>query len=632
MKTLEINNKKIGVGYPAFIIAEAGINHNGSLRIAKKLIDIACDAGVDVVKFQKRTLSEVYKKDIIDNPNNSEQPFQYLIPILKKFELKDSEYNEITKYCKEKGIIFMCTPWDKKSVDFLEKLNVPAYKVSSADMTNFSLIKYIVSKKKPVILSTGMWSQSEIDKTVNFLNELKANFALLQCNSTYPAPFKHLNLRFMNTLKKYGVPIGYSGHERGIAVSEAAVVAGACIIEKHFTLDRTMVGPDHAASLEPAGLIKLVRDIRNIELAMGYEKRYITRGEIVNREVLAKSIVAGRDIKKGETFTEENLKTKSPGKGISPQRIYELIGKKAQRDIKEDEYILQRDFGETKYRKVAEGLKKRWGLIVRFHDIDDVVQSNPDLLEFHLSDKDLEFDYDNSELKDKHYIQQLCVHAPEYWKDYLLDLCTKDDSVRKLSIDVYQRTINLTRKISKNFDKKTIPKIIIHPGGWSLDDPIQDRDNLIETMIESLNQLDSEGVMMLVENMPPFPWFFGGQWLSNSLIDASEVLYYCKKTGRGFCFDLSHADMYCKANNKDLYKYIELVLPYIEHFHISDSIGTDGEGLQILEGEIDFKRVLSYFKDYNKGIIPEIWLGHQNRGEGFIIAVERLNQIFKELE
>jgi N-acetylneuraminate synthase len=340
---MKIANIEVGKG-KTVIIAEVGINHNGQLSLAKKLVDMAVDCGVDIVKFQKRDLNSLYRKDVLTDPNKEGQGLQFLIPLLKEVELKDEEYKELFEYCKEKKVTFLCTPWDFKSVDFLESLGVEAYKVASADMTNFPLLEYIASKNKPMIISTGMADLNEIDRTVSFLKTIKAEFVLMHCNSTYPAPFYDLNLKFIQVMKeRYKVPVGYSGHERGILMSPIAVALGADIIERHITLDRTMPGPDHAASIEPQGFARMVMDIRNTESSLGNIKKF-TVGEGVKREDLGKSIVAAVDIKVGDILSKQILTVKSPGRGLSPQRLPEIYGKKALNDIKADTNLKEGDF------------------------------------------------------------------------------------------------------------------------------------------------------------------------------------------------------------------------------------------------------------------------------------------------
>lgn len=341
---LNIDNKIIGENQPVFIIAEIGLNHNGKIELAKKMIKAAKESGADAVKFQKRDLKSLYKKDIYENPNKDSQSTSYLFEIFKKFELSNKEFIELKKYCDHLGIIFFCTPFDIKSAEFLNKIKVPIYKISSADLTNIPLIDYIVSKKKPLILSTGMSQITEIDFTYRFLKKRGANFALMHCVSTYPTAFKDVNLKMINLLKeKYQVPIGYSGHERGIIIAIGAATLGAKIIEKHFTLNRSWDGPDHNISLTPAGFKKMVDRIRVIESALGTTQKSLSRGEYLTREVFAKSLIARKSIKKGEIISYEMIDIKGPGKGLNPQMIDKIVGKKAKRYIKKNDFFYQLD-------------------------------------------------------------------------------------------------------------------------------------------------------------------------------------------------------------------------------------------------------------------------------------------------
>ena len=347
-KSFSIGDRIIGDGQPAFIVAEIGLNHNGSIELAKKLIRKAKECGADAVKFQKRDLKSIYKPDIYQDPNKDSQGTAYLIDMVTRFELSEKKFIEIKKYCDKLDIIFFCTPWDIKSVDLLEKINVQLYKVASADLTNIPLIKKLIQTKKPLIVSTGMAQETEVDYTVKLLNDHKVTFALLHCVSAYPPAFKDINLNMIDVLKeKYPVPIGYSGHERGITVAICAVAKGAKIIEKHFTLDRSMEGSDHNISLMPEGFAKMVDRIRMIELALGDGKKTMVRGEMLYREILAKSLVAMKTIKKGQKISKNDIGIKSPGKGLSPQLIDSLIGKAATRDIKKYDYFTHRDILHT---------------------------------------------------------------------------------------------------------------------------------------------------------------------------------------------------------------------------------------------------------------------------------------------
>jgi len=278
MKTMKIRDRLIGDDQPVFIIAEIGINHNGDIELAKKLIDIAKEAGCDAVKFQKRTVDIVYTKEELEKPRES--PFGTTNGDLKRaLEFGERQYSEIDKYCKEKDIIWFASPWDEKSVDFLEKFNVPTYKIASASLTDDDLLKHVKATKKPIILSTGMSTIEQIDHAVKIIGT--ENLAIMHCTSTYPSKLEELNLRVIKFLKqRYNVPIGYSGHEVGINPSVISVVEGARIIERHITIDRSMWGSDHAASLEPTGLQKMVRDIRSIQIILGDGKKIVYDSEI----------------------------------------------------------------------------------------------------------------------------------------------------------------------------------------------------------------------------------------------------------------------------------------------------------------------------------------------------------------
>jgi N-acetylneuraminate synthase len=627
MPEIKIGDRLVGDGHPTYVIAEIGVNHNGILDYAFQLIDASVRAGADAVKFQKRNLENLYPLKYLENSNVGEKNLNYLLPILQRVELSDGDYYRLVDYCQKKNITFLCSAFDKDSADFIEGLGVPAYKTASADMINLPLLDYLTQKGKPIIASTGMSRWEEVVTTVEFLKARDATFALLHCNSAYPASFDDINLRFMERLKEFGVPVGYSGHERGISVSTVAAALGACIIERHITLDRTMDGPDHAASLEPQGFSKMVRDIRQVSQALGTGKeKYFTMGEILNREVLAKSLVARKPIRPGDVIAPDMIAVKGPGQGLSPQRYTELVGKLAERAIEVDEPFLARDLGQEITLNLEQELPMPWGFVVRFNDYKAVLEHNFPLLEFHFSDKDLDEVYPGDDLD-----MRLIVHAPEFWGNHLVDLCTFDESLRKNSIALMQRSINVTREMGAHF--KGRPKMVVHPGAASLDHPIDDRKRLYDNLRRSVEELDYDGVELLIENLPPHPWYFGGQWLTNAFMDTYEIRDFLDSMGLTTCFDTSHSKLYCNWANLDFYEQVGVILPYVSHLHLSDASGLDGEGLQIGEGTIDWVKFFQIAKDYRGTMIPEIWRGHQRGGEGFIIAINRLTKAyFKAIE
>ncbi len=629
MPVIQIGDRLIGDDQPTYVIAEIGVNHNGFLDLALKLIDVAVDAGADAVKFQKRNLEKLYAKKYLQNANAGEKTLRYLLPILQQVELPDEAYYTIVDYCRQKGITFLASAFDADSADFLEKLGVPAYKVASADLTNLPLLDHLVKKGKPLILSTGMSHMHEVEITVEFLKERGAQFALLHCNSTYPAAFEDINLRFMHQLRRFGVPVGYSGHERGIAVSTVASALGASIIERHLTLDRTMDGPDHAASLEPQGFKKMVRDIRQVAQALGTgQEKFISRGEILNREVLGKSLVAARRILPGEMITADMITVKGPALGISPQYYTQLLGRKAERIIEEDEPFLERDLGINIDLDMEKVLPMDFGYTVRFRDFDEVLEYHPRLLEFHFTDQDLDEEYPGQDFSENsNHPLRLVSHAPEFWERTLVDLCALDERHRRASCELIQKTIDLTRKMAVYF--VGTPKVVVHPGAMSLDHPIQDKKALYDNLRHSVMELDYSGVELLLENLPPHPWYFGGQWLTNAFMDAYEIIEFLQPLGLQFCYDASHHKLYCNWAGKDFYAQLHALLPYIGHLHLSDGAGLDGEGLQIGEGTIDWVKFFQVLGDYRGTMIPEIWRGHQRQAEGFVLAIQRLSQAYQ---
>jgi N-acetylneuraminate synthase len=617
---IELQDRVIGHDEPTYVIAEAGINHNGSVQIAKRLVDIAVDAGADAVKFQKREMTETYVEEIVENPTLAEMGVEYTVSNLKDVLLTDTQYRDVSAYCEEQGIQFLCSPWDRTSVDYLEDLGVPFYKVGSPDMTNFVLLERLVETGEPLLVSTGMSEEKEIDRTVDFLEERNVEFGLLHCRSTYPAPFQNLNLDFIGELRRrYDVPVGYSGHERGIAISTAAVAMGACAIERHFTIARDMEGPDHSASLEASGLNKLVRDIRHLEESLGVPRRYISRGEYNNRVSLAKSLASTREIQRGEEISREDLTAKSPAKGISPQELYTVIGKQAHRDIEADE-IITWDAVEQPEEEEAEIDLDNWGIVVRFSDVDEHDWGHPDVFEFRINGADLEEEFDL-----RTYDQALSIHAPEQKGHDIIDLSARDETVRREGVEIMQRVIDKVREKVKPAFPTTEPPIIIHPGGITEHDFSLDAIAQMNQALErSMGELDDEGVQLLLENMPPFPWIYGGQQHHNNFMDAGEIADFCERTGWTICYDTSHAKLWCNYAGVDLYEHAKTLKPYTEYLHVSDAIGVDGEGIQIEEGDIDWERLMSLYEDFDGPIITEIWRGHEKRGSGFKDAARRL--------
>jgi N-acetylneuraminate synthase/N,N'-diacetyllegionaminate synthase len=343
MAEVKIGNRWIGDNKPCFIIAEAGVNHNGDVNLAKKLIDAAKRAGADAVKFQTFRAENVvtanagkanYQKETTGDGESQ-------LEMLKKLELTGRDFQELFDCAMKRKIFFLSSPFDKTSVDLLHELGITAFKIPSGEITNFPLLKYIAQKKKPIILSTGMSTLDEVEDALAIIrNEGVEDIVLLHCVSCYPAANEDINLRAMDTLRQaFKLPVGLSDHTLGITIPVAAVALQACVIEKHFTLDKNLPGPDHRASLGPDELKQMVKAIREVEEAMGNGIKRFTMAEKEVRKVVRRSVVAKTDISRGTVITEEMLDAKRPGIGIEPKYIDMLIGRKARKDIKRSQLI-----------------------------------------------------------------------------------------------------------------------------------------------------------------------------------------------------------------------------------------------------------------------------------------------------
>jgi N-acetylneuraminate synthase/N,N'-diacetyllegionaminate synthase len=343
MKRVRIRDRLVGEAEPFFIIAEAGVNHNGDVNLAKRLVDVAKEAGVDAVKFQtfkaEELVTETAEKAAYQKETTSSEESQF--EMIKKLELSGRNFEEISAYAHRKGIIFLSSAFDKGSADLLDKLGVPAFKIGSGEITNFPLLKHIAKKKKPIILSTGMSTLDEVEEALTIIrNQGAKEIILLHCVTNYPAKVEDTNLRAMETLRQtFKLPVGLSDHTLGITIPIAAVALGACVIEKHFTLDKNLAGPDHKASLEPDELKHMVKSIRDVEKAMGDGIKRPTKEEEKNRKAVRKSIVTRIDIPKGAVIIKKMLAIKRPGNGLEAKYMNLVVGKKAKENIKSGETI-----------------------------------------------------------------------------------------------------------------------------------------------------------------------------------------------------------------------------------------------------------------------------------------------------
>ena len=328
------------------IIAEAGVNHNGNFELAKQLVDKAVEGGADIVKFQtckaENVISRYADKAEYQKVTTGEADSQ--LEMVRKLMLTYEEYGKLKEYCDEKGIEFLSTAFDLPSVDYLHSIGMRRWKIPSGEITNLPLLIKIAKLGEPIIMSTGMSELSEVADAIKVLKENGAGeITILHCTTEYPAPYEDVNLKAIDTMKEtFGLPVGYSDHTKGLEIPVAAVARGACVIEKHFTLDRNMEGPDHKASIEPDELKQMVDMIRHVEVAIGDGAKKVSPSELKNQDIARKSIIAKAAIKAGDVFTEENITTKRPGSGINPMKWFDLLGKTAKHDYQED-YLIEED-------------------------------------------------------------------------------------------------------------------------------------------------------------------------------------------------------------------------------------------------------------------------------------------------
>jgi N-acetylneuraminate synthase len=628
---LRLGEHTIAEDQPAFVIAEIGINHNGRADLALELVDRAADAGAQSAKFQLRHLGSLYREG---GREAEDLGAQYTLDLLDRFQLAEDDLFRAFDRCTERGLVPLCTPWDVESLETLERYGLPGYKVASADLTNHDLLGAMADTGKPLIVSTGMSTESEIAEAVNVLQRHGASYALLQCNSTYPSPYKDVNLRYLDQLRRIGgCPVGYSGHERGWHIPVAAVALGARIIEKHLTVDRSLEGNDHKVSLLPGELSQLVTEIRQLEEALGTgSARTISQGEAMNRTTLAKSLVAVRHLPAGTEITASDISVKSPGRGVQPNRRAELIGRTTVRDVPAGDFFYPSDLETSHVAARPYSFRRPWGLPVRYHDLTAIVaKAHPDFVEFHLSYQDL--DLDPLAFIPEPLDLACAVHSPDLFPgDHILDLASVDDTWWQRSLDELARTLDTARALAGSFLRTESPTVIVSLGGFTPDTPIAEADRAprYARVIEGLSRLDLSGVDVVAQTLPPFPWYLGGQLHCNLFVDPADTAQFARDAGIGLCLDVSHSKLACNHRGTSFSDFVEEVGPYVRHLHLVDAQGTDGEGIQVGEGEIDWPVLATQLDRLAPGVsfIPEVWQGHKNDGEGFWIALDRLEQWF----
>lgn len=609
-------------------VAEIGNNHNGCFDTAIELVDRAIEAGADAVKFQLRDMLSLYR-DVSEEDDAEDLGVEYILDLLAKYQLTDSEHLDLYNYCKRSKIGYICTPWDQASAIKLKDMGVRTIKIASADLTNLPLIDYCCSFASSIILSTGMSEQWEIEKVASFLSEKTIPWVFLHSNSTYPSPFDELNLCYIENLDRLAPRVGYSGHERGFAPTLAAIALGASVIERHITLDKEMEGPDHKASLLPEEFAQMVLMGRQIEESLGSksEVRSLSQGERMNRENLSKSLVASKNIEKGQKLAFHSVEIKSPGRGLSPLRLEELVGRIAGRDLVKGDFFYESDLSDEQI-DLTFSFDRPWGIPVRYHDANQLVEKfKPSFIEFHLSYRDM--DLNPEHYLRPHMVDFFAVHAPELFEESrLLDLASPDEDYRYWSIRKLQEVVDLTKKLHFIAEFDSDPVIIVNVGGFSTDAfiPSDRKEFYYERLVESFNSISCEGVNLCPQTNAPFPWHFGGQRYQNLLLQSDEIVQFCEVSKLNLCLDLSHSALSANHFGFDLCDFVSRISPYVSHIHLSDFEGVHGEGLPLGDGQMDLAKTIDLLNSRLAGVpfIPEIWQGHKDLGRGFADALSLL--------
>ena len=631
-KGIRVNNTVFKPYEKAMIIAEIGNNHNGAISTAKKLIEKAAKSGVDGVKFQARSLSDLYVDLSEEYLNQTDFGTAYTLNQLKRFNLNQKDLAELFVYAKSLGLIVICTPFDVKSAAFLKQQKVDLIKIASADMSNYNLLEQFVDSTIPLLISTGMHEEKSIENLSRWLKKHYVEATLLHVNSTYPTPYSDVNLRYMTTLGKYSTTglFGYSGHERGIHIPLAAVAMGATVVEKHFTLDKSLEGNDHKVSLLPEELKALTENVNSLTTALGNNHKFkiVTQGEKLNKLALSKGIYTNKKLSKGCFLQQEDISYLSPCVGITAEEAPLYIGKTLTVNLDQKQPITKSCF-EDRETKLAFKQIKNYGLPVRFRDLEAIGKTfEPVFLEYHMFSTDL--NAEPHQYKDILSGKTLSVHAPEQFEDgFILDLVSEKPEIYQKSLELFDRIVLWTTEIQKATGQDQI-NLIVNVGGATNDEKQVYQFNK-ETAFEKLAQVNTlcnkKGITMLPQTMPPFPWHFGGQGFHRLFVDPKDMTAIQKWTPMKFCMDFSHTYMSCAHLGKDFYQVLDEVSNYFDYLHIADAIYPGEEGINIMEGDIDFKRLKKYFTSKDYRWIPEIWNGHLNHFEGFRNALKVLDLI-----
>lgn len=617
-----------------YVIAEIGLNHNGSIERAKELIRGAESAGANAVKFQARG-GDLYRPG--DHYLSEDLSAQYVHRLVENYSLGFDDLADLFAFVRETtSLDLICTAWDSEALEFLRGADIDAVKIASADFTNHELLASAVRGPLPVLASTGMCTESEVRMGIEIMLDGACDIGLFHCLSSYPPDPKDLNLGYMKHLRDLmGGVVGYSSHEmhaRGVVPS---IALGALMIERHITSDKSLEGTDHRISSDLQEFAEMCSTIRSTaEMIEANIPRTPTQGELLNQEALGKSLVASSPLKRGDVLNVHHVGIRSPGRGMRPYLKSRLIGRVVQRDIALGEFLHEQDFELSELTRTNSAstfsFSVPWGIPVRYHDYVEMSESfEPDFFEIHLSAADLKYPVSRVPFMSGSPHK---FHTPDLFEgDHIIDLANSDSAYRQRSIDFLNQTFDHVRSVSRRIQFDGPVTVIASLGGFTEEVRLNDLE-LAEAesrLGDSLGKLRLDGLDLLAQTLPPFPWYLGGRRVCNLFVNPLETAAMAHRIGLRLCLDVAHtylASEFLGIDHRDAWRCL---LPLSDHLHVVDAIGESGEGLNIGDGAVDFPLLGSLITECSPGIsfIPEIWQGHRNGGDGFRVALERLERI-----
>lgn len=631
---LQIDQTNINIKSPPYMISEIGLNHNGDIKEAIRLIDDSRDSGCNAVKFQLRS-EAFFLRDI----HTMEIGQQYVFEYIKETYLNFKEYEILFEYAKSIEMDLLVSCWDIESLLFAHEYGIKTLKIASADLTNKLLIDKSLKLFKNIIMSTGMSSEIEIEESIHMIENNKVNLCILHCSSTYPAPVNTLNLNYISKLKKKykNLLVGYSGHELEYEVCLSAQALGAVVFEKHLTRDKNHKGNDHKVSLLKDEMRNLVKMLNNSYLSLGsQEDRIIQPGEKMNRVSLGKSLTLNRDLKFGEKVYLNHIDFTYGGNGIPPNKFRKILKKKLNKNKYKGELLEITDFDEfyTKdYFKQSPINNCLLGIPVRYHDAELLYDEiSPDFLEFHLSYKDIQKPICEIEklIKKVNTNEDNTFHAPDFYKnDLIFDPINSNNLISQKSDEEFRNFLNHIEDVLKIMPNKNNTKVITSFSSANLKDIYEkkEKDILYQKLNIYLDKIkkDYPKLNILPQTLPVNAWYLGGRRFVNIFANPIEILNFCRTYKKKLCLDTAHTIMACNYYKLEIEQNLYELIKYADHIHLVDAKGDSDEGLTFGLGDLNLQSFVNSLKEFNQmTYIPEIWQGHHNRGQGFKDAINIL--------